>query len=39
MPTAFVAQNGLEIHESTKISVSGCGKKKPAKKRKKAGKK
>jgi hypothetical protein len=24
MPTAFTAQNGLEIHESTKISVTGC---------------
>jgi hypothetical protein len=40
MPTAFVAQNGLEIHESTKIGVSGCAKKastkKSAKKSKKA---
>jgi hypothetical protein len=26
MPTAFVAQNGAEIHESTKISVTGCPK-------------
>jgi hypothetical protein len=26
MPTAFVAQNGLEIHETTPISVSGCAK-------------
>jgi hypothetical protein len=26
MPTAFVAQNGAEIHESTKISVTGCAK-------------
>jgi hypothetical protein len=26
MPTAFVAQNGAEIHESTKISVRGCAK-------------
>jgi hypothetical protein len=26
MPTAFVAQNGMEIHESTAISVSGCAK-------------
>jgi hypothetical protein len=25
MPTAFVAQNGAEIHESTAIGVSGCG--------------
>jgi hypothetical protein len=26
MPTAFVAQNGTEIHETTKISVTGCPK-------------
>jgi hypothetical protein len=26
MPTAFVAQNGLEIKQSTKISVTGCAK-------------
>ncbi|HEY3959570.1 MAG TPA: hypothetical protein VGL68_03570 [Solirubrobacteraceae bacterium] len=26
MPTAFVAQNGMEIHESTAISVTGCPK-------------
>ncbi len=26
MPTAFVAQNGAEIHESTKIGVTGCPK-------------
>jgi hypothetical protein len=32
MPTAFVAQNGAEIHESTKISVTGCPKNKKAKK-------
>jgi hypothetical protein len=24
MPTAFLAQNGAEIHESTPISVEGC---------------
>ncbi len=24
MPTAFVAQNGAEIHESTRIAVTGC---------------
>jgi hypothetical protein len=35
MPTAFVAQNGLEIHQSTKISVTGCPK---AKKTTKKGK-
>jgi hypothetical protein len=32
MPTAFVAQNGAEIHESTKIAVTGCPKAKKAKK-------
>ena len=26
MPTAFVAQNGAEIHESTPIAVTGCAK-------------
>jgi hypothetical protein len=26
MPTEFVAQDGAEIHESTKIAVTGCGK-------------
>jgi hypothetical protein len=26
MPTEFVAQNGAEIHETTKINVTGCGK-------------
>src|SRR5665213_3317494 len=35
MPTAFVAQNGAEIHESTKITVSGCAKATKAKKSKK----
>ena len=24
MPTAFIGQNGAEIHESTSISVTGC---------------
>ena len=33
MPTAFTAQHGLAIHESTKISVSGCAKKAVNKKR------
>jgi hypothetical protein len=32
MPTAFVAQNGAEIHESTKIGVTGCPKSKKARK-------
>jgi hypothetical protein len=26
MPTAFIAQNGMEIHESTPLSVTGCAK-------------
>jgi hypothetical protein len=32
MPTAFVAQNGAEIHASTPISVTGCAKHKTTKK-------
>ncbi len=42
MPTAFVAQNGAEIHESTPVSVTGCAKaahKAKTKKAKKAKKK
>ena len=36
-PTAFTAQNGLTIHQNTKITVTGCKKpKKPTKKHKKA---
>ncbi len=35
MPTAFVAQNGAEIHESTKITVTSCPKAKKLKKAKK----
>jgi hypothetical protein len=39
MPTAFVGQNGAEIHKSTEINVTGCPKKKAKKaKVKKAGK-
>jgi hypothetical protein len=34
MPTSFTAQNGIEIHESTKITVTGCPKIKPANKHK-----
>jgi uncharacterized repeat protein (TIGR01451 family) len=34
MPNEFIAQNGLAIHESTKISVSGCKKSKPKKAKK-----
>lgn len=39
MPTAFVAQNGQEIHETTKIAVTGCptAKKKAKKPAKHAG--
>ncbi len=33
IPTEFIAQNGAEVHQSTKIAVTGC-----AKKAKKAGK-
>jgi hypothetical protein len=37
MPTAFVGQNGAEIHQSTRISVTGCpparAKARPAKKK------
>jgi hypothetical protein len=39
MPTAFVGQNGAEIHESTKIGVTGCPKAKKATKKKKNAKK
>ncbi len=35
MPTAFVAQNGLTIHQSTKIKVTGCTKHMGRKKHKK----
>jgi hypothetical protein len=31
MPTAFIGQNGAEIHQSTPISVTGCAKVKKAK--------
>ena len=34
MPTEFVAQNGAEIHQSTKIAVTGCPKTHKAKKAK-----
>ena len=34
MPTAFVGQNGAEIHESTPVSVTGCPKAVPAKRAK-----
>jgi uncharacterized repeat protein (TIGR01451 family) len=33
MPTEFVAQNGAVIHQSTPITVTGCAKSKPAKKK------
>jgi hypothetical protein len=34
MPTEFVAQNGVVLHQSTKIAVTGCGKTKTKKKKK-----
>ncbi len=34
MPTEFIGQNGAEIHESTKISVTGCSKHKAMKAKK-----
>jgi hypothetical protein len=34
MPTAFVGQNGAEIHQSTKLTATGCSKQKPGAKRK-----
>jgi hypothetical protein len=34
MPTEFLAQNGAKINESTKVSVTGCAKKKTTKKTK-----
>jgi hypothetical protein len=37
MPTAFLAQNGMEIHESTNVGVTGCPKAKKAKKKVKKG--
>jgi hypothetical protein len=40
MPTLFVAQNGTEIHRSTKIAPAGCPKaQKTSKKKTKAKKK
>jgi hypothetical protein len=33
MPTTFVAQNGAEIKENTKLAVTGCGKAKKVKRR------
>jgi hypothetical protein len=34
MPTEFVAQNGMTLHQTTPVSVTGCAKTKPAKKKK-----
>ncbi len=39
MPTSFIGQNGAEIHENTPVSVSGCAKARPAKKKAKGKKK
>jgi hypothetical protein len=38
MPTAFVAQDGVEIHESTPISVAGCARARKARAASKHGK-
>lgn len=38
MPTAFVAQNGMSIHQSTPITATGCSKHKHKHKRHKRGK-
>ncbi|HEV3319686.1 MAG TPA: hypothetical protein VG053_08160 [Solirubrobacteraceae bacterium] len=35
MPTEFVAQNGMVLHQSTPVAVTGCPKAKPAKAKKK----
>ncbi|HEY3827942.1 MAG TPA: hypothetical protein VGL57_01975 [Solirubrobacteraceae bacterium] len=35
MPTEFVGQNGAEIHTTTKVTTSGCGKAKKTKHKKK----
>jgi hypothetical protein len=32
MPTSFLAQNGTEVNQNTKVKVTGCAKKKPTKK-------
>jgi hypothetical protein len=39
MPTEFIAQNDTEIHKSTKIAVTGCGKAKKSSHKKKHTKK
>jgi hypothetical protein len=39
MPTAFVAQNGAEIHQDTPITVTGCSKAKDTPSKKKQNKK
>jgi hypothetical protein len=36
MPTEFIAQNGLQIHESTPITVAGCPKAKATRRAKRA---
>jgi hypothetical protein len=39
MPTAFVAQNGMQLHQNTTIGVSGCPKVGMAVGRRKGGRK
>jgi hypothetical protein len=36
MPTMFIAQNGMVIHQATKITVTGCGKARTARKARRA---
>ncbi len=36
MPTELIAQNGAQIHQNTRVAVTGCAKAKPAKKAKNA---
>ena len=39
MPTAFIAQNGAQLHQTTPVTVTGCAKAKPKKAKLKRGKK
>jgi hypothetical protein len=39
MPTLFAAQNGLEIHQQTRITITGCPKHKEAKKARRSARK
>jgi len=39
MPTAFIAQNGAQLHQTTPVTVTGCAKAKPKQAKLKKGKK